>query len=460
MPKTREVERSVHAPSRWPLAAAFGAFVFSVALWTGVGGLLRVPLDFTAFRCAGLIVARGGDPYRVEPLRRCENTALAVVGRSLPPHLVVPAPLPPYALLPFGALGPLPTPLPSTIWACVLFAAFLGTLALLRPLLRGPFAVAVATLLFADLVASLLIGQTMPIELTFLALIGYALYRGEHLAASIGAALSMLQPQIGLPVVVAVALWDQRTRWPLAVAMALILVFSLCPGGIDLNLEYLQRVLPAQARAEGLDSAVQFSLSAQLAAVGWSPSDALWAGLISYIFFSAAGVAIGRALAQRFAMPAFVVFAPAAFALIGGLYAHIHQMCAALLLGLLLIGRVKRWRTLLACGIFLLGMPWQTIAELTLYHPFPNERMAAVEHLMDQVDDDDALAAGVWGVWVTNGAHNTHSPQFTFTEKLPTWIGLLLVAFVALSAAYARETRTADVPIGETFAGRPEARAG
>lgn len=435
------MERSVKAPSPAGLATAVGTLLLLIAIWGGSGGLLRAPIDFTAFRCAGLIVAQGRDPYRVEPLRKCENDALAHVGRALPPHLVVPAPLPPYALLPLGAFGPLTPPLPSAIWAICLFIAFVVTCRLVTGLMRGPPALAVAALLGADLLASLLIGQAMPLEIAFLAYAGYALHRGKHVGAAIGAALSMFEPQLGVPVVIALALWDRRARWPLAAALAVIFAVSLCPAGLGLDLEYVGQILPAQARAEGLDSAVQFSLSAQLAALGWQPATALWLGAASYVVFVALGILVGRILARRYDEPALAVFAPVAFALMGGVYAHIHQIGAVLLLGLVLVGRVTRWRGLLLCGVLLVATPWQTIAELTIFHPVPQARLLVVEHLMDQVDDDDALAAGVWGVWVAQGAHNSHSPQMTISEKLPTWIGLLLIAFVSLSAACGNEGR-------------------
>jgi hypothetical protein len=435
------VERSVKAPSPAEFATAVGALILFIAIWSGAGGLLRTPIDFTAFRCAGLIVAQNHDPYRVEPLRKCENDALAHVGRALPPHLVVPAALPPYALLPMGAFGLLTPPLPSATWAICLFAAFVVTCRLVADLMRGPPALAVAALLGADLLASLLIGQAMPLEIAFLAYAGYALHRGQHVAAAIGAALSMFEPQLGVPVVVALALWDRRTRWPLAASLAVILAVSLCPGGLGLDLEYVGQILPAQARAEGLDSAVQFSLSAQLAALGWLPATALCLGAASYVALVALGVLVGRTLARRYEEPALAVFAPVAFALMGGVYAHIHQIGAALLLGLLLVGRVTRWRGLLLCGVLLVATPWQTIAELTIFHPVPQARLLVIEHLLDQVDDDDALAAGVWGVWVAQGGHNSHSPEMTFSEKLPTWIGLLLIAFVSLSAACRNERK-------------------
>ncbi len=284
--------------------------------------------------------------------------------------------------------------------------------------------------------ASLLIGQAMPLEIAFLAYAGYALHRGEHVAAAVAAALSMFEPQLGIPVVIALGLWDKRARWPLAVALAVLFAVSLCPAGLGLDLEYVRKILPAQASAEGLDSAVQFSLSAQLAALGWQPVTALWLGAASYVALVTLGILVGRNLSRRFDEPALVVFAPVAFALMGGVYAHIHQIGAALLLGLVLVGRIARWRGALLCGVLLVATPWQTIAELTIFHPLPQARLLAVEHAMDQVDDDDALAAGVWGVWVAQGGHNSHSPEMTLAEKLPTWIGLLLIGFASLSAAY------------------------
>jgi hypothetical protein len=191
-------------------------------------------------------------------------------------------------------------------------------------------------------------------------------------------------------------------------------------------------------------------LSAQLAALGWPAARALALGGLSYVVLSCIGIMVGRALARRYDEPAFALFAPTAFALIGGVYAHIHQIAAALLLGLLLLGRVKRWRALLVVGVFLVAMPWQTIVELTMYHPLPHARLLAVEHLMDLVDDDDALAAGVWGVWVAQGAHNNHSSAMTFAEKLPTWLGLMLIGFVALGGAYGARARNGQSIRGPT----------
>jgi hypothetical protein len=426
-------------------AAAFYsvlAFVLlTVIVVEGMTGILRSPVDFTAFRCGGLVTVGGGDPYHVEPLRACELATLATAGRHLPPHLVVPAPLPPYALLPFAAFGTSHSPIPGTIWALLLVLEFAVTCVLLVPMVRGPALLVVASLLAADLLASLLVGQLTPLEIAFITLAAVALTRRRFILAGFAASASLLVPHIGITVMLAMALWERRTRFALAIGLVALGTLSLIPHGAGLDIEYLTGIIPAQAFAEGLNSALQFGLSGQLALAGFPAEAAIALGTASYIVMVALGMWIGRKLARTYENAAFALFTPAAFSLIGGVYAHIHQIAVALPLALMLVGRGVRTRKTLLIAVMLLSIPWQTLGEIVTYRPVPPAALVRSEHLMDLVDDDTSLAAGVWGVWVKTGEPIGHSVAFSLAEKIPTWVGLFALLFVSLDAALQRPKR-------------------
>lgn len=63
-------------------------------------------LDFPAFYCAGEALDRHANPYLEMPLAACEQrVSTNAVFRQ---HVVVPAPLPPYALAAYGIVALLP----------------------------------------------------------------------------------------------------------------------------------------------------------------------------------------------------------------------------------------------------------------------------------------------------------------------------------------------------------------
>ena len=418
---------------------------FALVVRDGLSGLLFAPLDFTAFRCGGLLLSRGADPYRVEPLRSCELLSLYHVGKQLTPHLVVPAPLPPYALLAFAGLAHFWPPVPSQIWAWLLLASFVATCLLLRPALRTPFGYVVIPFMTADFLASLIVGQVVPLELALIALTIALVRSGHPRLGAIAAAATLFEPNIGLPVCLALAAYVPRARGTLALGLLSVGALSLYPGGPLLDAEYFTHVLPDEAFTEGLDASKQYGLSAQLALAGVPASFAVATGAISYALMTALGMRLGKRLADRFHEPAFLLATPSAFALIGGTYVHIHQIAVALPLALLLVGRVERYRVLLATSIVLLATPVQTIGELALYQPIPQARLLAAEHQMDLVDDSDMPAAGVWAQWVAAGGHTTHGEDISLAEKIPTWLGLFALAFIAFEAAGARRGK-ASVP--------------
>src|SRR5580704_3140313 len=57
--------------------------------------------DFADFYCAGAALNDHADPYRYEPLHRCEHTVNATEAYRRDPARAVPAPLPAYDFPPF-----------------------------------------------------------------------------------------------------------------------------------------------------------------------------------------------------------------------------------------------------------------------------------------------------------------------------------------------------------------------
>jgi len=91
--------------------------------------------SFKAFYCAGVAVKERADPYRVEPLRACERR---LAPSNLPDGYVEPAPLPGYAMAPFGALAMLSPRLAALLFATLLaLAATLSACALVSTSTRS-----------------------------------------------------------------------------------------------------------------------------------------------------------------------------------------------------------------------------------------------------------------------------------------------------------------------------------
>ena len=102
-----------------------------------------------------------------------------------------------------------------------------------------------------------------------------------------------------------------RSRRTLAALCAGVALLTLT-GGLERNLEYLSRVVPAQARAEGTEFTGQYSLAALLAHLGVPDALALAAGSASYAFMLIAGSAVAFYAQRKTGDVAFgVAVAPA-----------------------------------------------------------------------------------------------------------------------------------------------------
>jgi len=397
--------------------------------------IVAQPIDFLAFDCAAKVGASGADPYLAEPLRSCERDALAESGIKIVPDLVVPAPLPPYALAVFGALAHLSFREASALWFALALVAVAASIVLLRRLTDAPLVVVTIVALTAVAFASVPIGQQVPLLLCALCGAALALRLERPQLAALLTLPLMLEPHVGLPVAVALFVWQPRARRALLGGAVLLVLLSLAEGPAR-NLEYVRVVLPEQARGEGLEFGGQYSLSALLAAVGVAPATALALGSASYVFMAGLGVALAGRVAAKLDDRAAVLLLPPAFAVVGGTYVHIHQMAFAIPLVLLLLARRPRLRVLTVAALFALAVPWETLAEIPgigpAHHPAHRVDVAAQLH---QVASGTLPAEVAWGVWVRSGERDSRTALERFEFKLPTWFGLgLLVAAAALVA--------------------------
>jgi hypothetical protein len=432
----------------------FGAtLAVMAAAWLGASPRMQAPIDFTAFYCGAHTTAHGLDPYLAKPLEACESAAVASVGGAAVTNLVVPAPLPPYALVSIAPLGLLAFGTARTLWIAALLLASGVTVVLLRRLTHLPLALLVAGIFSADAIPSILIGQIVPLIVAALAGAALALQAGRPRFAALLASCTLLEPHVGLPACLGLFVWERRARVPLLAALGALGLLSFLGGGIERSLEYAFLVLPAHARAEGLEFGGQYSLSAALAQLGVPDGVALELGSLSYFGMTLLGGWAGSRLVRLVGSPAPLVLAAPAFALFGGVHVHIHQMAAALPIAFLLLSRCRSQRLVLALAVGLLAVPWEMLAECGLLptaaspasHPDPKIAMG-------QAADGNRLAEDAWAVWVRSGARDGRTPLERLAVKLPTWIGLALLLGVAVrpskALAVTLEQRPKREPVG------------
>ncbi|MBD5632971.1 MAG: DUF2029 domain-containing protein, partial [Candidatus Eremiobacteraeota bacterium] len=288
----------------WALAFALCAWSARSAL-PGAQGPLADPTDFLAFYCGGKILAERRDPYRVEPLRSCEASALAESHLLMRPHFVVPAPLPPYALAFFSPFAAVSFRTACCAFLALSFVAVGAGIALVLRLSRIALPFVALALLVALGLGSLFIGQIVPLVLVALCASALALRSGRPRLAAGCALVTMLEPHMGLAVLLGLVVLERRARVPVALGVAALAALSLAAGGFSLNVAYLSQVLPAHARSEVANFNAQYSLTALLYARGAASDTALRAGEASYLAMLAFGLILAARLRRSFGDDAF-----------------------------------------------------------------------------------------------------------------------------------------------------------
>ncbi len=415
---------------------------------------MRAPIRTATSRCtAASIAVNAGAAYRNDPNR------------------AVPAPLPPYDFPPFVLAARLGFPAARTVAAIAIVLAIAAAVWALS-LCAIPLEVAALALVLPAGYVLLNAGQVVPFALLALACCGAAMARGRERAAGVAAALTLVEPHLGLPVCAAMLLWVSRARVPLIGTGLLFAFAAAATTGLAGIAEYLARVLPAQAAAEA-GYVYQYSLTYVLVTFGAPHAVALVLGDVSYAAALALGVWLGGRAAVRLRRPELVAFIPAACSVIGGPYVHMVDLAfaipAALALTVSLQGRARDAAVIALC---LLAVPWipvwiakklflatllvvaalllrlrpgvavafATFAAIAvaiyLLELFPPAPFAATTAAVAA----NALAQTAWADYV---AQLAGSPAW-FAVKLPTWIAL--AGIVAATLAALRRRRPAVTP--------------
>jgi hypothetical protein len=421
------------------LLAIVGALLLAAYVVAGLReppgvGPFSNPSDLLAFSCGTRTALAGADPYLAEPLRACEHAELAASGLTFYKNFVIPAPLPGYDFALFAPLALLPPRVASAAWFASIVIAVAVTGVLLQRLTGLPPLLVAVGLVGADGYTSLVLGQPVPFVVLALVASGLTLRAGHDGRAGIFAGLTLVEPHLGLPLLVALAIFAPRARAALAAICVLLALLAIRTVGFERCVEYLTVVLPAQARGEGLAFAHQYSLSAALHAAGLSASWALRAGSLSYVVMVGLGVAIAGLAARRVGDRALLAFVPVAVSLLGGSYGHIAQMAAGLPLAYVLVARTTgAARGIALAALACLAIPWQALfAEPAFVALFPARPHVDPRPLLANVADGRRLAEEPWDAFQAAMTASDPRPAFVvLLEKVPTWFGLAACAALA-----------------------------
>lgn len=313
--------------------------------------------DFADFYCAGAALDRTEDPYRYEPLHRCEHSVNETAAYRADPARVVPAPLPPYAFPPLMLAARLSFA-NARIVAAIAIAMTVGLSIWGLAIVTGRLDVAALALLLPAGFVLLNAGQVVPFALAALVFCGVALARRLDRVAGILAALTLIEPHLGLPVCAAVLCWLPRSRISLIASLFVLASVGLLLVGVAGAAEYVGRVLPGQALAE-TGYVYQYSLTYLLRMLGAPSGAALLAGELSYAAMAVFGVWLGRHVAQRLERRELLAYIPGACSVIAGPYVHMVDLSFAIPATMVLATSLRgRSRELAVAALCLLAVPW------------------------------------------------------------------------------------------------------
>ena len=440
--------------------------------------------DYAPMYCVGAIRDQGGNPYLAVNQARCG-------GRTDPqiPHSGrdEPAPIPGYDIALFALLAFLPYVVSAALWIGASLAALLAAAWAVSRMSGVSYPAAFAGFAIIGGFIDLQYGQLPPIAVAAIAVGAYLASRGRPRAAAIVCGCALLEPHIGAPALLAMAVWFPRTRVTVAAVAAVLAVISLATTGLPLNIEYFRHILALQTTAEADDS-IQYSLTWLCYWFGIGDVVAARIGSIDYLLTVVLAVAIARRVALAAGCDALAVLIPPALALLGGPYIHIFQMLAAMPAAIVLAMRAPRLGGLAWAAVFLLAVPWPWIlpraltilpllvllflaaaaserfsarmrvltvagilaafvvlnvalAKTPTYRVIASESPAAFR---ERIGPLVRYTSGVTGIENRIRPPEADASYRTFAQKLPTWAGLLVLFVLALILAASPRPRPAS----------------
>ena len=322
--------------------------------------------DFDAFYCAGSTINHGGDPYVAQPLGACEQIDRGPNLEHGSADLILPAPLPPYALVVFSALAHLPYQVAGALWDLILLLSTILTARALARLCRLSGIAIFALLVPTEIFSSGSLGEIAPVAIFAIAQCALAFANKRPRVAAGWSLIAMIQPHVALGAVLALLIYERASRATLVAGVAILAAISVLAVGPRDAWAYLTIVLPAHAIAE-IPSTNQISLTALLSSLGSPHSIALAAGTLSLVVMLVVGLVFAGRLAKSEPNDSLIITLPVALGIVGGIFMHVNQIDAALLGTLTLWSRAKpRSRAAFAAISILIAIPWVQFSLLGL----------------------------------------------------------------------------------------------
>jgi hypothetical protein len=470
------------------LAAVAGLLaIATLLLLLPIGPLHRafekslVETDFRAFYCAARVTRERQNPYLGAPLEHCQQfETMRSAANSQFAKAADPAPQPSYDFALLAPLSFLPFYQAAVVWSAFLTACLILSAWLMSRLSGIPFFVVLVVLSIIEGYRSISYGQIPPAVIAAICLSAFLLIRGRPALAALSASFSMIEPNMGLPVCIALFVWEPRARLTLVAMGVLFAIGGIVAVGPAANATYFAQVLPVHQLSE-LGDPIQYSLTWLLYEVGAPAKAAVTAGSVSYLVLLLLSIAIAPRLTRAFNSRAPVVLFPPAAVMLGGPYVHVFQIAAALPFALYAAGRAPAHRGLAWAAVALIALDWPptkflrlnilealvivalvvfltprrttaarsvlAIAACCIYVVFavgvnalPSTplRPAAEASAIDTTRYDPELASAQDLVFRRDVRWQLSSPQ-TLAAKLPTWIGLVLVVTIGVLLALGPE---------------------
>lgn len=415
------------------IALVVAAIVGPSFLRIGTVGPLTNAEDFRAFYCAGRVFREGHDPYRIEPLRACEDAAARDMGLYQQDGMVNAAPQPPYAIAAFAVVSFLPFRAATCVWQMALLLSVIGTVLALVRMTKFP-SIVIAAIVGCGSILGMLSGEIGPLVVFAIVVAALASASGRWNIAIAALAVASLVPHVALPCCAALAIFRPSARRPLLILTFLFALVSVVTFGAATCIEYAFMVLPAHARSETHAIMPQYSLTTLAALAGVPDHAARLLGQIDYAAMMLLGGFVGGRLAERFGREEFLILVGPAFIALGGPFIHLYQLAvvfpAAMLFASVTDGISRRWASVAVCGILVsmfLDLAWGTSLFAPLGHGFRSQ----VEMLRPTDFASDAMR-----LW--------HLAQVTTDEtkirsivaiKMPAFVGMIGFVCIAIRVA-------------------------
>ncbi|MBC5810782.1 MAG: hypothetical protein GIW95_08030 [Candidatus Eremiobacteraeota bacterium] len=314
--------------------------------------------DFPGLYCAGKLMAGGADPYAAAPLEACEHVS-AWDPLELPrgPGEVRPATIPPYVAALFVPLSFLSFERAAALWFAIVFAALAGSLLALRRATGLSWLVLCGSIAATAAYAGAAFGSLAPIALLGVAWSAALLKNERPKSAALAALLSLAQPLVGIPLLLALAVWSGRARLSALLGLAVVTAASAVLVPSALNAEFFSRVAVTQAAAD-LAAPGQLGATWLLYVLGNSEFAALAIASLQYFVWAVLAIALAGAVAKRLDTQAALVAFPAAFLTIGGPDLWPGGLALALPFAVVACARPGVLRPMAWIALGLLAVPW------------------------------------------------------------------------------------------------------